>query len=95
MSKVRIIHGSPDAPAVDIWVDGKVAVEHLEFPNDTGYVELPAGRHKVAVSKAGTENIVLGPMDAELAERENYTVIALGLASGQPKLQVKLLHDAA
>ena len=32
---VRVLHGSPDAPAVDIWVDSEKAVTALAFKSIT------------------------------------------------------------
>ncbi|OIU68782.1 DUF4397 domain-containing protein [Rossellomorea aquimaris] len=51
---VRIIHASPDAPAVDVYVDGKAVVEGAEFKAATEYMNLPAGEHKVEIYAAGT-----------------------------------------
>lgn len=50
---VVILHLSPDAPAVDIWVNGAVAVPGLEYGKDTGYIALPAGDYAVAIAPAG------------------------------------------
>ncbi|MFN8589900.1 MAG: DUF4397 domain-containing protein [Thermomicrobiales bacterium] len=50
---VNIVHASPDAPAVDIYVDGAKAVEKLAFGKATGWVALPAGEHQVQVAPAG------------------------------------------
>ncbi len=40
---VRFIHASPDAPAVDIYVNGSKVVENLAFGAGTDFVALPAG----------------------------------------------------
>lgn len=50
---VRVIHASPDAPAVDVWVNGEVAIAGLAFGEATDYVELAAGDYEVAVTPAG------------------------------------------
>src|ERR671913_733023 len=50
---VNIVHASPDAPAVDIYVDGTAAVENLAFGAATGWVALPAGGHQVQVAPTG------------------------------------------
>ena len=52
-SCVLILHLSPDAPAVDVWVNGAVAVPGLEYGKDTGYIALPAGDYAVAIAPAG------------------------------------------
>jgi hypothetical protein len=53
-SQVRVIHNSPDAPAVDIFVNGERAVEGLAFGDSTPLVELPSGDIDVAVAPAGS-----------------------------------------
>lgn len=50
---VNIVHASPDAPAVDVYVDGALALEGLEFGAFSGWVALPAGDHQVQVTAAG------------------------------------------
>jgi hypothetical protein len=52
---VNVIHASPDAPAVDVYVDGAPALSGLEFGAASGWVALPAGEHQVQVTAAGTE----------------------------------------
>ncbi|RSK25938.1 DUF4397 domain-containing protein [Bacillus sp. HMF5848] len=53
-AKVRIVHASPDAPAVDIVVNGETVVENAGFQAATGYLMLPAGEHEVQLFVAGT-----------------------------------------
>lgn len=50
---VQVIHASPDAPAVDVYVDGALALEGLAFGAASGWVALPAGDHQVQVTAAG------------------------------------------
>ncbi|MGF2615084.1 DUF4397 domain-containing protein [Rossellomorea vietnamensis] len=51
---VRIVHASPDAPAVDVYVNGEAVVEGAEFKAATDYLSLPAGDHEVEIYAAGT-----------------------------------------
>jgi hypothetical protein len=75
-AKVRVAHAVPDAPAVDVLVNGDVAVAGAEFGDVTGYLELPAGEYDVAINVAGTDSTVF---DTTLAvEGEDYTVAATG-----------------
>lgn len=50
---VRVAHASPDTPAVDIWVNGAVAISNLTFPDVTDYLLLPAGDYNFQVTPAG------------------------------------------
>ncbi len=51
---VRVVHASPDAPAVDVYVDGQRAISNLRYTEGTGYTMLPEGQHQVQVFAAGT-----------------------------------------
>ncbi len=79
--RVRIMHASPDTPAVDIFVDGEPAIEGLAFPDNTGYIGLPAGTYNVQVFPSpsdGTGDPAL-EADLEVAAGADYTVLATGL----------------
>ena len=79
MAMVRIVHASPDAPAVDIWVNGEVAISNLAFGEATDYVELAAGDYDVAVTPtgAGAEDAVI-EATLSLEAGAAYTVAAVG-----------------
>ena len=54
-----IVHGSPDAPNVDIFArDVAPLAENLAFTESTPYVSVPADRYLVDFKGAGTEPIV-------------------------------------
>ena len=57
-ARIRVLHLSPDAPGVDVFVNGgdEAAVEALEFPDGTPYLEVPAGTYTFDVSPAGTSS---------------------------------------
>lgn len=78
--RVRVMHASPDAPAVDIFVDGTKAVTALAFPNNTGYVSLPAGPHNVKVFVSPSNGTGTPVLEANLtiAAGKDYTVLAVG-----------------
>ncbi len=46
-ARVRVVHASPDAPAVDVWVEGSVALSDVSFKEITDYAELDAGTYNV------------------------------------------------
>lgn len=80
-AKVLIVHASPDAPGVDIVVDdGPVAVSNLEFPDNTGYVELPTGTRNVKVNVYNTSTTVIDA-DLNLNPNTNYSVFAVNSVS--------------
>jgi len=65
-ASLRVIHNSPDAPAVDIVVDNNFAaplVTALAYPNFTPYVDVPENTYNVKVAVSGTTTSVI---DADL-----------------------------
>jgi len=92
-ARVRVVHASPDAPAVDVLVDGAKVLEALPFREYSEYLALPAGAHRFDVNVSGTTTTVL-TASPTLAANTDYTVIAVGYAGGRtPALDVMLLTD--
>jgi len=92
--RVRVMHASPDTPAVDIFVDGQKAVTALAFPKDTGYVALPAGAHNVKVFVSPSTGTGQPALEANLnvAKGKDYTVLAVGEV-GKSTLALLPLED--
>ena len=77
-SQVLIVHASPNTPGVDVFVDnGPAAVTNLQFPDNTGYVELQSGERNVKANVTGV-GTTGAPIDAtlNLQPNTNYTVFA-------------------
>jgi hypothetical protein len=92
-AKLRVAHASPDAPAVDVYVNGAKAIAGLEFREVSGYLEVPAGDYDVAVNVAGTDTMVFGPVTLSLAA-EDYTAVALGeVFSDDTEFTVSIFED--
>ncbi|MBL3667520.1 DUF4397 domain-containing protein [Streptomyces sp. M2CJ-2] len=67
------------APAVDVRAGGKPIIEGLTNPNEKS-LEVPAGTVNADVVLAGTDTVVIGPADLDLAEGANTVVYAWGSA---------------
>lgn len=79
MAMVRVIHASPDAPAVDVFVDGQAALTNVAFKAISKYLELPAGAHKIAVAPTGQgEAAAVITANPTLEAGKAYTVAAVG-----------------
>ena len=82
MARVRVIHVSPDAPAVDVFVDGQAALQNVAFPAISDYLMVPAGAHRVAVAPAGQgEGAAVITANPTLEGGNAYTVAAVGLVA--------------
>ena len=81
-ARVRVIHASPDAPAVDIAVTGgDVLIPGLEFPNGSDYLEVPAGTYDLEVRAAGTMDVALALPGVTFEAGTVYEIIAVGQLS--------------
>ena len=92
--RVRIMHASPDTPPVDIFVDGQKAVTALAFPNNTGYVALPAGGHNVKVFVSPSDGTGTPALQAtlEVVAGKDVTVLATGRV-GDGSLALTIFED--
>lgn len=77
---VRVLHGSPDAPAVDVYVDGaKVGdpLAGLEFGDLSKYVGLPAGTYDLKVCAVADATVCpIEANDVVLTAGTMYTIAA-------------------
>jgi hypothetical protein len=85
-AQVRVVHGSPDAPPVDVLVDNRKVVSDLPYLDDSGYLAVAPGQRNLKVNAAGTTTTVID-VDATLMARQAYTVLAANyLAAIEPLL---------
>jgi hypothetical protein len=81
---IRVIHTSPDAPAVDVAVSGgDVLIADLEFGQASQYVPVPAGSYDLEVRVAGTEDVAIDIPGFVADAGAIFSVFAVGqLADG-------------
>ena len=88
-SSVRVIHLSPNAPGVDILVDGDTLVEDISFGEGTDYVDLNPGTYNVNVVLNTDKSVVL-PLKVTLNPDKIYTIYIIG---NPPTLQAVQVVD--
>ena len=82
LTRLRVAHTSPDAPAVD--VQARLAghwyriVRDLEFGEATGYLLLPAWSYRLRIVAAGTNTVVKDLGRVRLKGSTSYTAWAVG-----------------
>lgn len=74
---VRVGHCSPDAPNVDIHVDGDPAFENVAFKDISDYTALSAGSHEIRITPAGADDTVI-ETTLRLSDDTMYTALATG-----------------
>lgn len=75
-ARVRVVHASPDAPPVDVWVNGGLVFEDIAFEEITDFAAVPGGTYNVQVVPSGETEPVVIEADLDLADGTDYTVIA-------------------
>ncbi|KGP89835.1 peptidase [Pontibacillus chungwhensis BH030062] len=93
MAMVRVLHASPDAPEVDVYVNGNAVVEGASFKASTDYLELPAGEHTVEIYAAGTKGEKEPVISQNLTVKAGmaYTVAAINTLEN---LELKVVEDS-
>ena len=76
---VQVLHASPDAPAVDVLVNGEVALSGVDYKDSSGWGDFDAGTYSVEVQGIlpGGNATVIGPADLPFEADTINTVVAL------------------
>nr|WP_086938623.1 DUF4397 domain-containing protein [Thaumasiovibrio occultus] len=79
---VKVGHLAVDVPAVDVSVNGQVALEDVVYGNVTDHIELQSGTNALAISLANVADPTLGPLAEDLAGNADYSAYAIGTLAG-------------
>src|SRR4051794_3369200 len=109
-SWIRVMHDSPDASNVDVYVDGTPVFENVAYATTSSYKALASGQHRVQVTPAGksADDSVID-INVDLTRGKPYTVLALGkvesikgqlladtsIAPPAGHARVRIIHTAA
>jgi len=94
-AKVKFIHAAPDAPSVDIAVKGgPVLFANTEFGKAYPYQDVDAKTYDLEVRMAGKTDVVLSLPGVALNAGTTYSIYAVGLVGGTPKLSAALFVDS-
>lgn len=93
-SKIRFIHLSPDAPALDIAVNGRdVIFSNLAFRKHTSYLGLSPMTVDLESRIAGSPNIALPFPQIQLKPNKAYTTLIVGSITSEPGLEVVIIKN--
>jgi hypothetical protein len=84
--RVRFLHASPDAPAVDIRLgsgDGTAVFSNVSFKDLTDYIEVDPATLDLVVTPAGKSDVVVALEPVTLEKGQVFTILALGTLAGE------------
>lgn len=92
-TQVRVGHLSPDAPAVDVWVNGNRTLQNVSYKTISAYLSLPAGQYRIQVSPAGATTPIVIDATVTFDANKAYTVVATGLIGANDLKPLVLVDD--
>jgi hypothetical protein len=83
-TSLRVIHASPDAPQVNVLVDGDAVLTEVDYKQGSGFERLDRGTYDIAVEAItpGGDVTVIDVSAASLASDREYSVLAIGKVAG-------------
>jgi len=75
VARVRVFHASPDAPAVDVLIDGGRVLENVPYTAASDFLPLEAKQSRVQVNVAGTDTTAIDAT-LDLADDTDYLIVA-------------------
>lgn len=99
--KLRLVHGSPTAGNVDIYVTAPAAdittatptLSNVAFRGASAYLEVPAGTYRVRITPTGSKTVALDVNNVALSAGAIRTAIAVDAPGGGTPLGAILLAD--
>lgn len=89
-ASLRVLHGSPDAPNVDVLIDGETVLSDVPYKTASDYLAVPADGFDISVNVAGTTDTALAVENVELVPDTEHTIIAANVVA---ELEAIVLED--
>jgi hypothetical protein len=85
-ANLQVVNTSPDAPPIDVLLDGTTVIRHLDYAEGTGEQPIPPGSHSltIQIETPGTPTTVVGPTTLDAAANMDYVVAVEGNVGTNP-----------
>ena len=90
-AQIRVVHASPDAPALDVLVEGVRIHTGLGFAQFYGYNGIPAGDRRFTLNVTNT-NVAVANAVETVDANISYSIFAIGLAADN-SIRLLILTD--
>lgn len=77
-SYIRMLHASPDSPAVDIYINNNPIIKGLAYKGFTDYMPIPSGSHNIKIYPSGNTTRPIVDTNLFIPDGIIYTVAAIG-----------------
>jgi len=88
---IRILNASPNAPAVDVFVNDQLVADDLAYTAFTEYMPAEPGIYSIRVMPTGLNSVLATLEQAELLPGEIYTMAVIGV---ETDLSIELIPDS-
>lgn len=77
-SYIRVLHASPNAPAVDIYANGNLIVSDLAYMESSPYIPVPSDNYSIMVFPTGQKTDPVVTTDIFIPPNTIFNVAAIG-----------------
>ncbi|MGD6815869.1 DUF4397 domain-containing protein [Metabacillus sp. 84] len=78
MTMIRVLHASPDAPAVDVYVNRRLVLSNVSYRQISDYMQVPGGQYRIDIFPAGNQTSAVLSENILLMPGITYTLAATG-----------------
>lgn len=93
--KLQVLHASPDAPPVNVFVDGTEVLSAVDYKDGSARLTLDAGTYEIRIDALlpNGSTTVIGPLDLSIAADTTYSAVAVGKVSDGSLAPLVLTQD--
>ncbi|MEW9093840.1 MAG: DUF4397 domain-containing protein [Clostridiaceae bacterium] len=89
-SYIRIFHASPNAPAVDVYLNNKIVARNLKYKEFTEYLKVTPNNYNIKVYPTGNSTTPIINTSLSIGKNQILTAAAIGLLDN---ISIKVIED--